>query len=105
MATKNPVLGWQCKTEFPLPPYTMRLSTHKTSRGLSTRASVFKVDGNFEVHRMFTDYSEEVMRTHPARVTERLVDEQHAIACSKVIEYINHAVEHYAKLGETVTIS
>ena len=100
MAVKSALLGWRCTTTVELGPFQLRLSTHKTSRGLTSRAACHKLDGTFEVHRMFHDYSREWIHSNPPRVTEKLVDQQHAAFDSMLESIKKDAKEWYVSKNE-----
>lgn len=100
MATKSPQLGWQCKTTIPIGQFQLRLATNKTSRGLSSRATCHKLDGNFETHRMFHDYSREWIHSNPARVTEKVVDQQHQVFETMLESIKKDVAEWYKQKNE-----
>ncbi len=100
MATKSAILGWQNKTTYDCGPYQLRLATNKTSRGLTSSATCHKIEDSFEVHRMFHDYSREWIHSNPARVTEKLVDQQHATFETMLDSIKKDVAKWYAEKGE-----
>ena len=55
----------------------VKVTTSKNGSLLQTRASVFAIDGNFEVHRVLRDYSKVLFEEPCVRVTRRKIDAQH----------------------------
>lgn len=75
----------------------LRLATHKVSNGnLVTSASCHRVEGNFEVHKMFVDYSERLESTRYPRTTSAVVEAQHARHVANVEVVKAKALAHYA---------
>jgi hypothetical protein len=70
--------AWASKTQIELPDdHVLEISTSKKSSGvLSTTATVHKVEGSFMSHRMFQDYSKQLVAER-VRVTEKAVVAQH----------------------------
>lgn len=78
--------GWRARSEIPFSlgddtPYVIRVETLRTSdRSLVTRASAHRVAGKFCSHVLHQDYSEQVLRSRPSRLTEAVVRDQHVKA-------------------------
>jgi hypothetical protein len=57
----------------------LNLRTAKNYNGmLVTQATVCKIDGIWETHAMYEDFSKRLEWTQPKRVTAKVVEEQHA---------------------------
>lgn len=103
-ARKHPLSGWKESNDYPLGPFVLRLYTQKTSRGLTSRATAHKIDGTFEVHRVFHDYSEAYIDSKPARVTQKAVEAQHAEFLKMLPAVYKTARKHYEKFEEAADI-
>ncbi|AOW13354.1 hypothetical protein LPB72_09935 [Hydrogenophaga crassostreae] len=96
--------GWNAKSQLDLADNrVLQISTYKASNGsLRTSASVHtKVDGGlrhvFGYGTPGGDFSGNVAITKPARVTEKVVAEQHALVLDVVPELLVSIENHYAK--------
>lgn len=65
--------------------WELSIRTYKRDSQLVTHASVGKRDGNFVTHRLYEDFSQELSRSYPARVTAAVVDAQHDAADEALI--------------------
>ena len=96
--------AWVMKTQVELMDnYVLEISTSKRSSGiLSTTANVHKVEGGFMTHRMFQDYSKQLV-AEKVRVTEKAVRAQHAEALKMldVIVLEVYAQYNFEKTAET----
>jgi len=73
--------GWSSKSEVALPNgKAIRFVTMKRSSGdLVTSAQVGTVDDYSFTTIMFQDFSKNIIKTKPARVTAKVVEAQHAM--------------------------
>lgn len=88
--------AWTSKTQIELPnDHILEFSTSKRSSGvLSTTANVHKVEGNFITHRMFQDYSKQIV-SEKVRVTEKAVRAQHAVALQHLDQVLSEVKAQY----------
>ena len=88
--------GLYAKSTAPLfDDFILEVTTRKgSSRVLTTRASVHKVEGNSLVHRVYQDYSRCVFKTEPKRVTEKAIAEQHTQAIKVWDTLVQEACAH-----------
>jgi len=96
--------GWNAKSQLDLADNrVLQISTYKASNGsLRTSASVhLKVDGGlrhvFGYGTPGGDFSGTMVTTKPARVTEKVVAEQHRLVLDAVPELLVAIENHYAK--------
>jgi hypothetical protein len=102
-ASKNFRKEWEEKSRitFPDSNRVINITTSKNSRGaLTTSASVCHINGDFESHMLYQDFSETVKLSQPGRVTEKVVTEQHAGVMAKVNEIIDKVAAYYLKSQE-----
>ena len=103
-AQKHTTLGWRSKDDVPMGPFVLRLYTGKSSRGLTSRATAHKLDGAFEVHRVYTDYSQSYIDSRPPRITQKSVEAQHAEFLKMLPAVYKAARLHYENIGEATDI-
>ena len=73
----------------------MTLSTRKTFSGkLTTTATVATLSGDWEVHKMYTDFHQ-VLESSDVRVTAKAMREQHARHKAQIHEIEKLAINHY----------
>ena len=96
--------GWNAKSELDLADSRLlQIRTYKASNGsLRTSASVHtKVDGGlrhvFGYGTPGGDFSGNMVTTKPARVTEKVVAEQHRLVIDALPELLVAIENHYAK--------
>ena len=97
--------GWEAKTTFDLGTKNrvLVISTHKTTGGMVTSATVNTKDGDFLVWDMFGDFSHRVT-FRGARCTEKSVRDMHQSCLQKIDQTIANALAHYeAKEAQEVT--
>mgnify|MGYP003333750481 CR=1 FL=1 len=58
-------------------------------------ASVSVRDGDFLSHRLFQDFSKNIIKTNPSRVTAKVVEAQHALI--NLDEVLAMVEQHYSK--------
>lgn len=92
--------GWRCNTTIPLPEIApnmvLDITTSKANAGLSTTASVAKVEGGFSTFVMYQDYFSTVARSQ-ARCTERNVSLLHEEAMAQLPTILAEVEAHYAE--------
>jgi hypothetical protein len=94
--------GWQATTDIPLEaPRVLRLNTskreqHGRAAGVSTYASVHKVDGPFITMDLFGDFSKTVALDASARSTEKTVTLVHAQALGQLDAILAEVKAYYA---------
>ena len=78
--------------------HRLRLHTFKhKQRGIVCMASVHKIEDGFEVHRMFSDYSQCVHEDRTVlRATEKAIRAAHEKAIADLDKIIASVVTHYA---------
>lgn len=97
--------GWEAKTTIDMgaDSRVLIISTHKTTGGMVTSATVNKRDGVFLVWDMFWDFSKRAVYKG-ARCTEKTVRELHQLALDGIEQTIANALAHYeAKEAQEVT--
>lgn len=89
--------GWRAKSEIQLDNNrVLSIETSKGSYGgLTTWASVSVRDGDFLSHRLFQDFSKNIIKTNPSRVTAKVVEAQHALI--NLDEVLAMVEQHYSK--------
>ena len=89
--------GWEAKSEIQLDnDRVLSIRTSKGSYGgLTTWASVSVRDGDFLSHRLFQDFSKNIIKTNPSRVTAKVVEAQHALI--NLDEVLAMVEQHYSK--------
>lgn len=90
--------GWQAQTTIDLDAgRVLDFVTLKHSNGaLVTTATCGKSDGSFFSFVMFQDFSERVITETPARVTEKVVADQHRRALLQLDATKARCAAHYA---------
>lgn len=90
--------GWRAQTTIDLGAgRVLDVVTLKRSNGaLVTTAQCGKSDGNFFSFVMFQDFSERVITETPARVTEKVVADQHRRALLQLGAIKERCTAHYA---------
>jgi hypothetical protein len=108
---KDPRNGWQAKTEIEIKPnFVLDFSTHRNCNGcLISRASIWRLTGDGGKTHCYGlgghgDFGCPVATTQPARVTSKVVTEQHDRALLEFERIKLLAIDHYAiyKLQATV---
>lgn len=93
--------GWKATTDIPLEaPRVLRIETSKlevrgVAAGVSTTASVHKVDGHFITMDLFGDFRKTVARDSISKCTEKSVKTLHAKALVEADAYVAEAVAFY----------
>lgn len=78
----------------------LKISTHKNFQGnLVTTATVAKIDGIWESHILYEDYSTRWAISSPARVTQKVVEAQHRTVMAQITS-IKAAVSAFYKEKE-----
>lgn len=97
--------GWRAQTHIDLGAgRILDVVTLKRSNGaLITTAQCGKTDGNFFSFVMFQDFSERVITETPARVTEKVVTDQHRRALLQLDAIKARCAAHYAKQSTVTT--
>lgn len=93
--------GWEAKTTIDMGAANrvLIISTHKTTGGMVTSATVNKRDGEFLVWNMFGDFNQRTSYKG-ARCTEKTVRDLHQLALDGIEQTMAAAVAHYeAKEG------
>jgi hypothetical protein len=99
---KFPTRGWQANTDIPLEgTRVLRLHTSKhqvrgVAAGVSTQASVHKVEGQFITHELFGDYSKTVALDSISKCTEKSVKALHAEALGRLDDILAEVKAYYA---------
>jgi hypothetical protein len=99
---KFPTRGWQANTDIPLEgTRVLRLHTSKhlvrgVAAGVSTQASVHKVEGQFITHELFGDYSQTVARDAISKCTEKSVTALHTKALAGLDAILAEVKAYYA---------
>lgn len=94
--------GWQATTDVKLEgTRVLRLDTSKhevrgRAAGVSTHASVHKVDGQSMTHELFGDYSKTVAVKASARSTEKAVAATHAGTLAQLDTILAEIKAYYA---------
>lgn len=90
--------GWRAQTHIDLGAgRVLDVVTLKRSNGaLVTTAQCGKTDGNFFSFVMFQDFSERVITETPARVTEKVVTDQHLRALRQLDAIKARCAAYYA---------
>lgn len=90
--------GWRAQTTIDLGAgRVLDFVTLKRSNGaLVTTATCGKSDGNFFSFVMFQDFNERVITETPARVTEKVVADQHRRALLQLDAIKARCAAHYA---------
>ena len=91
--------GWRAQTTIDLGAgRVLDFVTLKRSNGaLVTTAPCGRSDGNFFSFVVFQDFSERVITETPARVTEKVVADQHQRALAQLDAVIARCTAHYAQ--------
>ena len=91
--------GWRAQTTIDLGAgRVLDVVTLKRSNGaLVTTAHCGRSDGNFFSFVMFQDFSERVITETPARVTEKVVADQHRRALLQLDAIKERCANHYAQ--------
>lgn len=89
--------GWEAKTTIDMgaDDRVLIVSTHKTTGGMVTSATVNTKDGDFLVWDMFGDFNKRTLYKG-ARCTEKTVRELHQLALGAIEQTMAAAVAHYA---------
>lgn len=89
--------GWEAKTTIDMgaDDRVLIVSTHKTTGGMVTSATVNTKDGDFLVWDMFGDFNKRTLYKG-ARCTEKTVRELHQLALDGIEQTMAAAVAHYA---------
>lgn len=103
-------LGWKATTEFDLDDRkVLRIRTCKGNQGaLLTHATVSIRDNHGSLTHAIDfgtgggDFSRHVARSQPARVTEKVVQQQHDQVLAQLAEIKAAVMLHYAAKAETV---
>ena len=72
--------NWKAVTDLDISPTKrLKLATYKTSSGaLVTIATVSPVDGDWETHEVYKDFSKRLECSKYPRITSKVVETQHA---------------------------
>lgn len=98
-------VGWSAKTTLDLPDarqLVIRTERRVFGGGLATNGTVFTINGDgTTTHVMglgvagFGDYSERLMLTQPARITEKAVRQQHEQVLARIDAIRDQALAYY----------
>lgn len=92
--------GWKAETSVPLEaPYELRITTLKRiggKLGTTARRVTVSADGCIETFVCFQDFLEYVITETPARITEKVVTDQHRRALLQLDAIRARCAAHYA---------
>lgn len=93
--------GWEAKSRIPLiEPLQLDIDTHKSvNGGVTTIASVVKVEDGVTSFARYGDFRETVERDKTARCTEKTVRVQHEAALANLPEILERVYAFYEAKG------
>lgn len=88
--------GWEYETVVKLSDdYTLDITTRKSSSGaLYTSARCDIVKDGWRTHRMYQDFNITLKVSKPARITQKVCEDQHTQVIGDIINIIQQAKKH-----------